>query len=102
PSVEAYKFADGRTVYLLAEGRLINLATGQGHPVEIMDLSFALQALSAEHIARHGKTLAPRVHPVPPAIDRSVAEAALAPLGASIDTMTEGQRKYAASWESGT
>jgi adenosylhomocysteinase len=102
PSVEEYKFADGRTAYLLAEGRLINLATGQGHPVEIMDLSFALQALSAEHIARHGRALAARVHPVPPSIDRAVAEAALAPLGASLDTMTEGQRKYAASWESGT
>jgi adenosylhomocysteinase len=102
PGVEEYRFADGRKAYLLAEGRLINLATGQGHPVEIMDLSFALQALSAEHVARHGRTLAPKVHPVPPSIDRAVAEAALAPLGASIDAMTDGQRKYAESWESGT
>ncbi|MCI4329103.1 MAG: adenosylhomocysteinase, partial [Thermoplasmata archaeon] len=94
--------ADGRIAYLLAEGRLINLATGQGHPVEIMDLSFALQALSAEHLAKHGKTLAIKVHPVPPALDREVAEAALVPLGAAVDTMTPGQRKYAESWESGT
>jgi adenosylhomocysteinase len=102
PGVEAFTFADGRTAYLLAEGRLINLATGQGHPVEIMDLSFALQALSAEHIARHGKTLAAKVHPVPPAIDRAVAEAALAPMGAGLDTMTDAQQKYVESWESGT
>jgi adenosylhomocysteinase len=102
PGVEAFQFADGRTAYLLAEGRLINLATGQGHPVEIMDLSFALQALSAEHLARHGRTMTPKVHPVPPALDRLVAEAALGPLGASLDTMNEAQRKYAASWEVGT
>jgi adenosylhomocysteinase len=102
PGVEEYSFADGRRAYLLAEGRLINLATGQGHPVEIMDLSFALQALSAEHVALHGRTMAVRVHPVPVEIDRGVAKAALGPLGASIDTMTDGQRKYAESWESGT
>ncbi|MCI4317055.1 MAG: adenosylhomocysteinase [Thermoplasmata archaeon] len=102
PGVEAFQFADGRTAYLLAEGRLINLATGQGHPVEIMDLSFALQALSAEHLARNGKTMAAKVHPVPPALDRLVAEAALAPLGVTLDSMTEVQRKYAASWEVGT
>lgn len=102
PGVEEYRFADGRVAYLLAEGRLINLATGQGHPVEIMDLSFALQALSAEHIAKHGKTMAPKLHPVPVALDRAVAEAALAPLGASLDSLTAAQRKYAESWESGT
>ena len=65
PHVEEYRFADGRRAYLLGEGRLINLAAGQGHPVEIMDLSFALQALSAEHIAKHGKEMEVRVHPVP-------------------------------------
>ncbi|MCI4326910.1 MAG: adenosylhomocysteinase [Thermoplasmata archaeon] len=102
PGVEAFRFADGRLVYLLADGRLINLATGQGHPVEIMDLSFALQALSAEVIAKRGHTMALQVHPVPPEIDRAVAEAALVPLGASVDAMTDGQRKYAESWESGT
>ncbi|MCI4370424.1 MAG: adenosylhomocysteinase [Thermoplasmata archaeon] len=102
PGVEEYKFADGRTAYLLGEGRLINLATGQGHPVEIMDLSFALQALSAEHLALHGRTMAIAVHPVPPELDRGVAGAALAPLGASLDTPTDAQRKYAASWELGT
>jgi len=102
PSVEEYRFADGRRAYLLAEGRLINLAAGQGHPVEIMDLSFALQALSAEHIAKHGLSMAPKVHPVPPELDRSVAEAALAPLGAETDRATDAQRKYADTWEEGT
>jgi adenosylhomocysteinase len=102
PSVEEYRFADGRRAYLLAEGRLINLAAGQGHPVEIMDLSFALQALSAEHVAKHGLTMSLKVHPVPRALDLSVAEAALVPLGAAVDTPTDVQRKYAVTWEEGT
>ena len=102
PHVEEYAFADGRRAYLLGEGRLINLAAGQGHPVEIMDLSFALQALSAEHLARHGRSLEPRVHPVPAALDRAVAEAALAPMGVRIDTLTPEQVNYATEWEGGT
>ncbi|HEV2316338.1 MAG TPA: adenosylhomocysteinase [Thermoplasmata archaeon] len=102
PRVEEYRFRDGRKVYLLAEGRLINLAAGQGHPVEIMDLSFALQALSAEHLVLHGQALSNEVHPVPVELDRAVARAALAPMGASIDSLTDGQRKYMASWEEGT
>ncbi len=79
PNVEEYRFADGRRAYLLAEGRLVNLAAGQGHPVEIMDLSFALQALSAEHLAKHGRTMENRVYAVPTELDRGVAEAALGP-----------------------
>jgi adenosylhomocysteinase len=102
PSVEEFRFADGRRTYLLGEGRLINLAAGQGHPVEIMDLSFALQALSAEHLARHGRTLEARVHPVPPELDRSVAEAALAPLGVGLDHLTAEQVTYMGQWEGGT
>jgi adenosylhomocysteinase len=102
PRVEEYRFGDGRRVYLLAEGRLVNLATGQGHPVEIMDLSFALQALSAEHLVHRGMELSHEVHPVPREIDRAVAQAALAPLGATLDTLSEGQRKYMSSWEEGT
>lgn len=102
PSVEEFRFADGRRVHLLGEGRLINLAAGQGHPVEIMDLSFSLQALCAEHVALHGAELEPRVYPVPREIDRRVASAALEPLGATLDAMTDGQRKYAESWEEGT
>jgi len=102
PSVEEYRFADGRRAYLLGEGRLINLAAGQGHPVEIMDLSFALQALSVEYIAKEGRSLEPKVYPVPRNLDQAVAMAALGPLGASIDAPTDVQKKYALSWEEGT
>ncbi len=101
PSVEEYAFADGRRAYLLGEGRLINLAAGQGHPVEIMDLSFSLQALSVEHLARHGKKLPISVLPVPPELDRAVAEAALGPLGARIDAQTPAQARYFQSWQEG-
>jgi adenosylhomocysteinase len=102
PHVEEFVFADGRRVYLLGEGRLINLAAGQGHPVEIMDLSFALQALSAEHLSRHGAELAAKVYPVPAELDRAVAMAALEPMGARLETLTETQRRYLSSWETGT
>ena len=102
PNVEEYRFADGRRAYLLGEGRLINLAAGQGHPVEIMDFSFALQALSAEHLAKHGRTMSAKVHAVPAEIDRAVALAALPSLGLRIDEMTEEQMRYVASWEGGT
>jgi adenosylhomocysteinase len=102
PNVEEFVFADGRRVYLLGEGRLINLATGQGHPVEIMDLSFSLQALSVEYLARHGRELAAKVHPVPPELDLAVARAALAPLNVAIDEVTEVQRNYRANWMEGT
>ena len=102
PHVEEYRFADGRAVYLLGEGRLINLAAGQGHPVEIMDLSFSLQALSAEHLAHHGRSMEPRVHPVPRELDRAVAEAALPSMGVRIDVLTPEQVRYAREWEGGT
>ncbi|MCI4319304.1 MAG: adenosylhomocysteinase [Thermoplasmata archaeon] len=102
PGVETYQFADGRRVHLLADGRLVNLATGQGHPVEIMDLSFALQARSAEHLAKHGKSMAVKVHAVPAEIDREVAAAALGPLGAAIDELTAVQRTYLDSWQGGS
>jgi adenosylhomocysteinase len=102
PRVEEYRFADGRRAYLLAEGRLVNISAGQGHPVEIMDLSFALQALSAEHLAKHGRGMDLKLHPVPEALDREVARAALAPMGIRLDAPTEEQVKYAAAWEGGT
>lgn len=101
-NVEEYRFADGRRAFLLAEGRLVNLAAGQGHPVEIMDLSFALQALSAEHLAKHGREMDARVHAVPTPLDREVARAALAPLGVRLEEPTKEQVKYAAAWEGGT
>lgn len=102
PHVEEYRFADGRRTFLLGEGRLINLAAGQGHPVEIMDLSFALQALSAEHLARHGAGMAAKVHPVPASLDRAVAEAALVPMGVTLDRLTPRQASYITSWKEGT
>jgi adenosylhomocysteinase len=102
PQVEEYRFADGRRAYLLSDGRLVNLAAGQGHPVEIMDLSFALQALSAEFLVQHAAELEPKVYPVPREIDREVALQALAPMGAQIDRPTEAQVKYLAGWEVGT
>jgi len=102
PNVEEYRFADGRRAYLLAEGRLVNLAAGQGHPVEIMDLSFALQALSVEHLAKHGREMATRVHPVPTSLDREVARAALPWFGVRLEEPTVEQVKYAQAWEGGT
>ncbi len=102
PMVEEFVFKDGRKVYLLAEGRLVNLSAGQGHPAEIMDMSFALQALSAEHILRSGKRLKPGVHPVPQELDDRVARAALNACGAQVDVLTEAQKRYLNSWQEGT
>ncbi|MCM2465637.1 adenosylhomocysteinase [Methanoculleus oceani] len=95
---------DRKAVHVLAEGRLVNLATpkGMGHPVEVMDLSFAVQALSAEFIAKHGRELAPGVHDVPSAIDEAVARLKLASLGLSIDRLTPEQETYMSSWTIGT
>ncbi|MFQ6090201.1 MAG: adenosylhomocysteinase, partial [Candidatus Bipolaricaulia bacterium] len=99
PNVEEFSLPDGRRLYLLAQGRLVNLAAADGHPVEIMDLSFAVQALTAEHILRHRKELQPRLYPVPEEIDRLVAEMALCTLGLEIDSLSEAQGRYIASWE---
>ncbi len=98
--VRAYAFGDGRTVYLLADGRLVNLAVGQGHPAEIMDMSFSLQALCAAHLVAH--ELEPRVHPVPPAIDEKVARLKLEDLGVAIDALTPEQDAYLHDWREGT
>ncbi len=95
---------DGKAVHILAEGRLVNLATpkAMGHPVEVMDLSFAVQALSAEFIAKHGRELFPGVHDVPSAIDEAVARLKLDALGLSIDRLTPEQETYMSSWTIGT
>ena len=89
---------DGRWLHLLASGRVVNLAAAQGHPAEVMDVSFALQALAAEHLVRHGADLGPGVHPVPAELDRDVARLKLDALGVEIDTLTAEQRSYLASW----
>jgi adenosylhomocysteinase len=97
-------FLKGKAVHVLAEGRLVNLATpkGMGHPIEVMDLSFALQALCTEYIAKFGGTLKGGVYDVPKEIDEQVANLKLSSLGLSIDKMTEKQKRYLCSWDIGT
>jgi len=102
PNVEEYRLKDGRRLHLLAEGRLVNLACAEGHPPSVMDMSFANQALSVEHIARQGKRLEPGVYPVPLEIDREVGRLKLQSLGVKIDTLTPEQEKYLSSWDIGT
>ncbi|MDF0677270.1 MAG: adenosylhomocysteinase, partial [Nitrospira sp.] len=93
---------NGHRVNLLGEGRLVNLATAEGHPSSVMDMSFANQALSAEYIVKNYKRLEKKVYPVPPAIDKEIARLKLDGMGVSIDTLTTEQKKYLASWEMGT
>ncbi len=100
--VQSHRLRNGRTVHLLAEGRLLNLAAAEGHPAAVMDMSFANQALCAEHVARHHGELELGVHDVPPSIDREVARLKLRAMGVAIDTLTAEQERYLASWESGT
>jgi adenosylhomocysteinase len=100
--VQSHRLNNGRTVHVLAEGRLLNLAAAEGHPAAVMDMSFANQALCAEHIAKHHKDLELAVHDVPQHIDREVARLKLQAMGVDIDVLTVEQQKYLASWESGT
>jgi adenosylhomocysteinase len=102
PFVESYKMKDGRTIRILAEGRLINLAAAEGHPAAVMDMSFANQALAAVYLAKHHRELEKKVYPVPERIDEEVARLKLAALGIKIDTLTPEQEKYMASWSEGT
>ncbi len=100
--VEEYKLKDGRCLYLLGEGRLINLAAAEGHPASVMDMSFANQALCMEYLVKNKGKLAVKVHPVPEEIDKEVARLKLKAMGVAIDTLTKEQRKYLSSWEEGT
>ena len=93
-NIEAYRLANGRTIYIIAEGRLVNLAAGDGHPAEIMDMSFAIQALSARYLVEHKGMLVQKLNKVPVEIDRAVALRKLSHWGISIDTLTEEQYKY--------
>jgi len=102
PSVQEYRHGDGRRLYLLAEGRLINLAAAEGHPAAVMDMSFANQALCAEYIAKNASTLERKVYDVPADIDAEVARLKLHAMGIAIDTLTEEQQRYLSSWEEGT
>ncbi|MFH1087759.1 MAG: adenosylhomocysteinase [Chloroflexota bacterium] len=102
PQVVEYALSDGRRLYLLAEGRLVNLAAAEGHPSSVMDMSFANQALSVEYLYGMGKRLPPAVYPVPEEIDREVGRLKLRSLDIAIDSLTEQQRKYLESWQEGT
>jgi adenosylhomocysteinase len=101
PNLEEYSLQNGKKLYLLAEGRLVNLASAEGHPSEVMDMSFANQALCVEHLAKTGR-MEPKVYRVPREIDELVAQLKLKALGVEIDELTEEQRKYMATWEAGT
>jgi adenosylhomocysteinase len=100
--VEEYTLKDGRCLYLLGEGRLINLAAAEGHPASVMDMSFANQALCMEYMVQNKGKLETKVHPVPVEIDNEVARLKLKAMGVTIDTLTAEQQKYLASWEEGT
>jgi len=100
--VEQFILPNGRRINLLGEGRLVNLALAEGHPSSVMDMSFANQALSAEYLVRHGRSLKNQVYPVPAVIDKEIARLKLAGMGVDIDRLTKEQEKYLASWEMGT
>jgi adenosylhomocysteinase len=102
PSVQEYKLVDGRKLFVLGEGRLINLAGAEGHPAAVMDMSFANQALCAEYIAKNATRLEKKVYDVPEEIDAEVARLKLHAMGIQIDTLTQEQKKYLSSWEEGT
>ncbi|MFC1866672.1 adenosylhomocysteinase [Thermodesulfobacteriota bacterium] len=100
--VEEFTLKDGQRIYVLGEGRLINLSAAEGHPSSVMDMSFANQALSAEHMAKEHTKMGKKVYPVPRDIDREIARLKLRSMGIEIDTLTPEQEKYLSSWEMGT
>jgi adenosylhomocysteinase len=102
PFVEEFKLGDGKKLFLLGEGRLINLAAAEGHPASVMDMSFANQALCSEHVVNNQRAMTTQVYPVPPEIDAEVARLKLASMNIAIDTLTDEQQRYLSSWESGT
>ncbi|MCL4342177.1 MAG: adenosylhomocysteinase [Candidatus Thermoplasmatota archaeon] len=100
--VTKYRLSNGNSINLIADGRLVNLAAGQGHPVEIMDMSFAVQALTAEYLLRNNENLGRKVYPVPREIDYTIAEIKLQSMGITIDSLNAEQTRYSESWEEGT
>ena len=102
PFVDAYPMRDGRVLYLLGEGRLINLAAAEGHPASVMDMSFANQALSAEYLTQHADDLDSQVHTIPVAIDREIAALKLSAMGVRLDQLTDRQEAYMNQWQEGT
>ena len=101
PFVEEYRL-DGRPIYVLGEGRLINLAAAEGHPASVMDMSFANQALAAEYMVRNAKSMTPDVYTIPEDVDMEIARLKLATMGVGIDTLTQQQAAYLTQWEEGT
>ena len=101
-SVVEYRTKSGKKLYLVADGRLMNLAAGQGHPAEIMDMSFAVQALSAEHLMRNSSKMENTVYEVPTSIDYGIAEIKLRSMGITIDSLTDEQKRYMSGWKEGT
>jgi adenosylhomocysteinase len=102
PLVDEYRLRDGRKIYLLGEGRLVNLAIAEGHPAAVMDMSFANQALSLEYLRSNGKTLKPQVYVVPEHLDKEIARLKLESMGHKLDRLTPEQERYLASWQEGT
>lgn len=102
PFVDQYTLKDGRQIHILGEGRLINLASAEGHPASVMDMSFANQALSAEYMVKNGKSLKKMVYSVPEEIDREIARIKLEAMGIIVDTLTDEQVHYLNSWQEGT
>jgi len=102
PFVEAYELPDGRTIHILGEGRLINLAAAEGHPASVMDMSFANQALGAEYIVKNAGKLENKVYAIPEDIDMEIARLKLESMGIEIDVLTEEQIAYLSSWQEGT
>jgi adenosylhomocysteinase len=100
--VDEFQLEDGRRLYLIADGRLVNLAAAEGHPAQVMDMSFANQALSAEYMVANAASLERLVYPVPDEIDQEIARLKLETMGIAIDELTEEQAKYLASWDEGT
>jgi adenosylhomocysteinase len=100
--LEEYELADGRRIIVVAEGRLVNLGAAEGHPADVMDMSFADQALAAEWLVQGGGDLPPDVYTLPRELDEDVARLKLAAMGAGLETLTEEQAKYLESWEEGT
>ena len=102
PNLEEFTLEDGRRLYIVAEGRLVNLGAAEGHPAAVMDMSFANQALCAEWVVQHVADLTPKVYDVPRDIDREIARLKLESMGIAIDSLTPAQQEYLSSWTVGT
>jgi adenosylhomocysteinase len=102
PLVDEYLLKDGRRINLIGEGRLVNLATAEGHPASVMDMSFANQALSAEYLVKNAKNLKAQVYVVPEDLDKEIARLKLESMGHKLDKLTAEQEQYLASWQEGT